>query len=119
MLVAMKSGAVSPAYSAAANQTPLTLFFDERFPASRQLARRLSPNGRLIPTRGDVTDILRGQLLPFDRASNVAGITTESFSFCLDRMARDHARTRLDIERLDRNLYAWTLRLEPGSRGRA
>jgi hypothetical protein len=84
-------------------------FFDERFVAARPLAARLS--GRLTPVRGDVTAVWRQDVARYVGAKpmTMCGVTTESFVFCLEVLARDETMTSLRIERLDRDLHVWRL----------
>lgn len=105
-------GMVAPrAHSSSCTPGADVFFFDERFVQARQLAQRLAWS-ELTPVRSDVTPIRDVTLnrITQSPAAMLRGITTESFHFCLATMLKEHARIETGIERVDRDLYAWSLR---------
>jgi hypothetical protein len=46
----------------------------------------------------------------------MAGVTTESFYFCLEVLAADRASVDAEIRRIGQDLHFWTLRSEPHPR---
>ena len=87
-------------------------FYDERFAAARRLARELARVIEPTPVQGDITYIWTAGL---GRASLVApmtmrGVTTESFYFCLKILLADQASVDANFERIDQDLYLWTIR---------
>jgi hypothetical protein len=89
-------------------------FFDERFAEARRLAGELSGTTEPTPVEGDVTSIWTGGL---GRASLTApmtmkGVTTESFHFCLKILLSDQVRVDAQVNRIDRDLYLWTMRTD-------
>jgi hypothetical protein len=89
----------------------LTLF-DPRFPHARALVLQIARGGRVLPIAGDPTDTaLWFQSRAATRARTcIQGVTPESVPFCL-RQIVPHAP--LSIRRIDRDLFAWAVRL-PG-----
>jgi hypothetical protein len=89
-------------------------FFDERFADARQLAGELSGATEPTPVQSDITPIWTGGL---GRASLAApmtmkGVTTESFHFCLKILLSDQVRVDAQVNRIDRDLYLWTMRTD-------
>jgi hypothetical protein len=93
------------------------VFFDERLPGARNLAQQLSGGCPLSPAEDDPTASWRPvrDVVLTGRSAEMAGVTRESFAFCLEVLAKDHARTWLTTKRLDNDLYAWRLIVQPHS----
>ncbi len=94
-------------------------FFDERFEEARALAGRTLRARVAIPVRGDVTPVWSAGL---KRASQqaplmLAGVTTESFHFCIKTLMASHARVETEIQRVGRDLYAWRIETRPAQKG--
>jgi hypothetical protein len=94
--LALSAGAALPCLGAfAATAAKLALYgvlYDERSQPGLRFAAAASRHGaRLLPTRGDVTDIWFNQLQPQwkQHQSAVAGLTDYHALFVLDMMARD------------------------------
>jgi hypothetical protein len=90
------------------------IFFDERFPAAR--ARALSGSGGAILTgvSGDVVPVWNALESRIAQVPlSLRGVTTRSFHFCLDVLARDHAVVETQVWRLDRDLEVWTISTVP------
>ena len=111
-----------PAVPRALIATPKTLspewdyvFFDERFQGARRLAAALSSATRLVAVQGDITELWRDELerMTRDRAVRLRGATTYSFLFCLRILIGEHSDLDLQVSRLDRNLYQWTMSTAP------
>jgi hypothetical protein len=86
--------------------------FDQRFPQASTLAFRFADGGSTQPIAADVTDLalwLRSRAVR-GRRTCVRGVTPESVPFCLRQMA---PRVGMSIRRIDRDLFAWAVRL-PG-----
>ncbi len=85
-------------------------FYDERFPAAREFASR---SGGVSPTpvRSDVTELWTGELNAQSRQTplTLRGVTTESFYFCLTTLLQSQASVEAQIQRVDKDLYAWTI----------
>lgn len=94
--------------------SPDYLFYDERFSFVRKAIQkqttRLNSN-RIIPTRGDVTDIWNHRLKQtgFDESLTLQGMTTESFLFCLERLLHTNHQVETTVQRVDRDIYVWSL----------
>ena len=90
------------------------VFFDERFAAAQRWARELGLRVEPIPVQGDVTGIWINGLARVSRAAplSLQGVTTESFHFCLRILLGDHATVATRLQRLDRDLYAWSIRTD-------
>ena len=91
--------------------TARQVFFDDRFPEARHLARAVSDTAQLSGVRGDVTELWNTGL---DRtclrsALSLQGVTTESFYFCLKGMLESHASVHARVSRVSRNLLMWTI----------
>jgi hypothetical protein len=86
--------------------------FDHRFDEAQRLALQLAHGGPLQPIAGDATELalwLQSQVSTHFKVT-VRGVTPESIPFVLGQFV---SRARVSIQRLDRDLFAWTLRL-PG-----
>ena len=86
--------------------------FDRRFDDAQRLALQLAHGGPLQPIAGDATDLalwLQSQAAARTDLC-VRGVTPESVPFCLAQIV---PRARVSIGRVDRDLFAWTIRL-PG-----
>jgi hypothetical protein len=85
--------------------------FDRRFRHAHGLAKKFGDgHGRIQAIAGDATDLtlwFRSHAASGKRAC-VRGFTTETVPFCLSQMA---PRARLMINRIDQDLFAWTLTL--------
>jgi hypothetical protein len=90
-------------------------YFDERFPVARTLAAALAGPVPLTAVRGDITGPWRDGLGACCRqtVTELCGVTTESFHFCLEQLAREVAATALQTLRVDRDLIAWRLSTRP------
>jgi hypothetical protein len=90
-------------------------FYDPRFPISRTLAGALPGASQLQAVQGDPS-LLLTQLVAGStgrQGKRLQGVTTESVPFCLEQMARRHQEVRFDSQRLDRDLFAWSLEMDP------
>lgn len=92
------------------------VFFDERFLKARHIAAAWADSSRLLGVQGgDITPLWSNGL---DRTTrnqplNLLGVTTESFHFCLRILVGEHADFDLQLARLDRNLFLWTMCTTP------
>jgi hypothetical protein len=88
------------------------LFYDERFPEAERLVKRIGVAGERVPVRGDITHVWNGSLKPLCRQRSLllAGVTTESFYFCLKTLMYPHAGLDISAQRIDRDLCAWSIR---------
>lgn len=84
----------TPASRAATTRTPLyKAVYDERYAEALQFASEISALGvATVAMRGDITDLWFNDLDRHWRKepAAVAGLTTESALFCLERLAWDH-----------------------------
>lgn len=105
------TGLQAAAQAAQGPVRPELAFVDEGFPQAPELARRLQGLHGWTPVGADVTNLWRRALAQLPRGGTVhfAGVTTASFPFCLEVLARDRARTRLTQRRCGRDLVAWHL----------
>lgn len=93
---------------------PDYLFYDERFSFVRKAVlnqtTQLNSN-RIIPTRGDVTDIWNHRLKQTrsDESLTLQGMTTESFLFCLEHLLQTNHKVETTVQRVDRDIYVWSL----------
>jgi len=87
------------------------LYFDARFPTARDIAESLVQSGHWQAVQGDITPIWNSTLKSEskNRTVDVAGVTTESFYFCLQHMLQQSHHVTLSATRIDQDLYAWTL----------
>jgi hypothetical protein len=90
---------------------PNGVFYDERFPQAARLAKRIAGPAQTIAVRGDVTPVWNQSLKSAGRHSPLllAGVTTESFYFCLKNLLRTPAGAQLTSRRISRDLYAWSI----------
>jgi hypothetical protein len=89
-------------------------FFDERFDRARRIAASWPSTMGPVAVRGDITRWLPAlHHAARERALQVHGVTTESFRFCLSILVGEHADSRWQVARLDRDLLQWTLRTTP------
>jgi hypothetical protein len=90
--------------------------FDPRFPSSRAFAIRISKGDRLVPFKGDVTDLALWLQARARQGAGVfmEGVTPEAAPFCLRQMV-PHAS--LSIRRVDQDLFRWTIRLSGAAGG--
>jgi hypothetical protein len=88
------------------------LFYDDRFPQARRLARELSGSTEPTPVQGDITGIWNAGLGSAIGKSMLIlqGVTAESFHFCLKIMVGEHARMETWVTRIDRDLFLWQIR---------
>jgi hypothetical protein len=91
------------------------VFFDERFEKARRVAASWSASDRLIGVQGDVTPWWSNGLdrTTRDHPLNLRGVTTESFHFCLRVLVGEYANLEVQVSRLDRNLFLWTMCTTP------
>ena len=91
------------------------VFFDERFQNARHIAASWAGSTRLIGVQGDITPLWSNGLdsMTRDQPLNLLGVTTESFHFCLRILVGEHADFDLQLTRLDRNLFLWTMHTTP------
>lgn len=87
------------------------VFVDDRFPAARQLASEVCGSTIPTPVLGDVTALWTGGLATASLVAPMAlaGITTESFFFCLKTLLADRVRVDATTTRHDRDLHLWTI----------
>ena len=108
-------GLIAPALSAVPSVPAHLTLYDERFARAFKLASRMAGSGALRVVQGDATSF--ASLL--HRNDTVAapiviqGVTTESVPFCLHQLCRTGQRPALQIQRVDQDLFTWTLRSEP------
>jgi hypothetical protein len=95
--------------------TEVSTFYDPRFPASRILADALPGALQLQAAPGDPLQLL-SQIRDGgnrSRPRRLQGVTTETLPFCLEQMARRHHEVRFESQRIDRDLFAWSLEMHP------
>ena len=94
------------------------VFVDDRFPAARRFASEMCGSTVPTPVLGDVTDLWTGGLATASLAAPMAlaGVTTESFFFCLKTLLADRRRVDVTTTRQDRDLHLWTIRTDSHSR---
>ena len=87
------------------------VFVDDRFPGARRLVFEAFRSTAPTPVLSDVTDLWTGGLAAASLAApmSLAGVTTESFFFCLKTLLADRARVDATITRHDRDLHTWTI----------
>ncbi len=83
---------------------PRRTFFDARFPRAAALASRLAHDGVLEPIGGDPTELVLWVASLHE--PRIAGVTTGSVPFALRQL---RLPGRLTVERIDRDLFAWSL----------
>ncbi len=102
--------AVEPLDAFAAASATEVVLFDPRFPAARSYAARWADAGALRAFEGDVSDLVLSLWDPGRRLpTRLRGVTTESIPFCLRELTTRTGRPVLEQQRLDRDLFAWTL----------
>ncbi|WP_133162311.1 hypothetical protein [Hyphococcus luteus] len=91
---------------------PDRIFYDARFSEALKMAGALAGQGRLTPVASDVTALWRGDLASLSRAAplTLKGVTTESFYFCLKTLLQAQGPLESNIERVSKDLYAWSVR---------
>lgn len=87
------------------------LYFDERFSQASDIAQSLVKSSHWQAVQGDITPVWNSALKSKSKQGSVdvAGVTTESFYFCLQRLLQESHHVTLSATRIDRDLYAWTL----------
>jgi hypothetical protein len=111
--LAITGGALAISSARTPNREALDyVFFDERFEAAEGLARRITGSAAPIPVRGDVTPVWNGALKSAGQGSPLmlAGVTTESFYFCLKTLMRPNSGLELSTNRISQDLIAWSIR---------
>jgi hypothetical protein len=109
------SGAVAPLVLCSARRSSVYTLYDTRFGPALDAARAMAAGSPLQTVGGDVTD-LAVSLLTRTRANQtliIRGATTDSVPFCLEHLARSLGTPRLILQRLDRDLFTWTLIVLP------
>ena len=93
------------------------VFFDARFTLAKDLAASLARKSLLTPVQGDITAIWNTRLkhASMQRPLVMHGVTTESFYFCLTVMLGSHARIKTQVNRVDPDLFQWTIQSENNS----
>jgi len=93
----------------------VSTFYDPRFPASRTLAGTLPGASQLLAAHGDPSRLLSEVLANANghRPRRLQGVTTETLPFCLEQLARRHDEVRFENQRLDRDLFVWSLEMAP------
>jgi hypothetical protein len=91
------------------------LFFDERFPKARLTTISWSASNRLIGIQGDITPVWGNGLNRMTRHHplRLRGLTTQAFLFCLRILACEHADLDVQAQRIDRDLWQWTILTTP------
>jgi hypothetical protein len=89
-------------------------FFDERFTEARRLAAELCGATEPTPVQSDITAIWTSGLgrAGLTAPMTMKGVTTESFHFCLKILLSDQVRVDAQVNRIDRDLYLWTMRTD-------
>jgi hypothetical protein len=100
---------------AASYATPDFAFVDDRFAAARAFARKSRLAAAWTAVDGDVMAPWHSLLRPALARGSVSavGITTESFRFCLEVLAREHGSTTMTRKRHGADLIAWQLEVRP------
>jgi len=97
----------------AAQPVHVRTYFDPRFPRSEWQASELPQATRPLAVRGDPTDLVME--LSSRPASSAAvrlqGVTTEAIPFCLEQYTRHDTGVRFASQRVNRDLFAWSLEL--------
>jgi len=102
---------LSLAGSGSLHATTTIKYFEGRYQKAGKVARSWLDSDNWQAVQGDITPVWNGQLKPKskDDSLHVAGVTTESFYFCLQRLLQPTHAVSVEITRVDQNLYAWTL----------
>jgi len=87
------------------------LYYEERFPTADKIARSWLGSDEWQAVQADITPVWNGELKLKSKEDSVhvAGVTTESFYFCLQTLLQPTHDVSTEITRVDQNLYAWTL----------
>jgi hypothetical protein len=119
-LSALFYGAAKPCGSAlgAFSRNRDLVFFDQRFQTARRVAALWPVSNPLVAVEGDITPFWGNGLdrIMREHALLLSGVTTESFLFCIEILAREHTYLALRVSRLDRNLRTWTMHTIPNLR---
>lgn len=93
----------------------IATFYDPRFPISRSLAGALPGASQLQAVEGDPSRLLTQITADSSgrQRKRLQGVTTEAVPFCLEQMARRHHEVRFESQRLDRDLFGWSLEISP------
>ncbi len=102
---------LSLAGSSSLQATPTIKYFEGRCQKAGNIARSWLGPDNWQAVQSDITPSWNGQLKSKskDDSLHVAGVTTESFCFCLQRLLQPTHAVSVEITRVDQNLYAWTL----------
>jgi hypothetical protein len=85
------------------------LFVDTRFELARQFTAQTVHPSQCV-ARAEVAALWYGELSAYAESSFVfAGITTESFAFCLNQLANECSATAFASQRVGRDLHLWTI----------
>jgi hypothetical protein len=106
------AGGVTVALGGSSNrETANYIFYDERFQTAERLAKQIAGSAEAIPVRGDVTAVWNGALKSASQGSPLvlAGVTTESFYFCLKTLMQSNARLELSTRRINQDLFVWSI----------
>ena len=116
---ALSSLAIAPAVLTAnarasqggTNELPY-FFYDERFAEARRLAASFAAPASPTPVGGDVTALWTEELGALSRRAPLflRGATTESFYFCLKTLLQSETRVTAEVERISKDLHAWSIR---------
>jgi len=108
-------GSTGALAGAAAN---IMTLYDPRFPRSRSLASALPHAVQLLAVRGDPSPLLAQIGFGANRRSGVhlQGVTTESIPFCLEQFVCRDREVICGRQRLDCDLFAWSLVIDAGPR---
>jgi hypothetical protein len=104
-----------PAAAYGTTAAPAMVFHDERFASAADLARGLNAACGLTPVRSDITPLWQAQIRAAARSDALllAGVTTESFHFCLTRLLQTLGPVQAESRRVDQDLHAWTIAFQP------
>ena len=91
--------------------TPAHLYFDSRFSIARKFAANWIDSDRWQAVQADITPVWNSQLKHKrnDGSFHAAGVTTESFFFCLQTLLQPTHQVSTEITRVNQDLYAWTM----------
>jgi len=111
---------LSLAGSSSLQATPTIKYFEERYQKAGKVARSWLGSGNWQAVQSDITPLWNGQLKSKSKDDSlyVAGVTTESFYFCLQRLLQPTHAVSVEITRVDQNLYAWALSATNKNNGR-
>lgn len=110
-LIPLAMPKLSLAGSSSLQATPTIKYFEGRYQKAGNIARSWLGPDNWQAVQSDITPSWNGQLKSKskDDSLHVAGVTTESFYFCLQRLLQPTHAVSAEIIRVDQNLYAWTL----------